>query len=140
MKTRKTAEDYLKTIYLLSHKGDVRGVDIANELEVSKPTVCVSLRELENEGYLIMSQKRTVILTDSGERIAKDTLERNIIFQKLLLSLGVDSETAVKDACEMEHAISPESFEALKQMMGTNYSVKNIFREVENNDSKFSRR
>lgn len=139
MKTRKTAEDYLKTIYLLSHKGDVRGVDIANELEVSKPTVCVSLRELENEGYLIMSQKRTVILTDSGERIAKDTLERNTIFQKLLLSLGVDSETAVKDACEMEHAISPKSFEALKQMMGTNYSVKNIFREVEN-DSKFSRR
>lgn len=119
MKKRKTTEDYLKTIYLLSDKGKVRGVDIARELGVTKPTVCVSLRELENEGYLIMTQERTVILTESGKAIAVDTLERNITFQKLLLSLGVDKETAVNDACEMEHTVSKQSFEALKRMFGT---------------------
>lgn len=110
LKKRKTTEDYLKIIYLLSDKGKVRGVDITRELGVTKPTVCVSLRELENEGYLIMTQERTVILTESGKAIAVDTLERNITFQKLLLSLGVDKETAVNDACEMEHTVSKQSF------------------------------
>ena len=118
MKKRKTTEDYLKTIYMLSSKGEVRGVDIAKELRVTKPTVCVSLKELEAEGFLYMTQERTVILTDTGKRIAKDVIERNTVFRRLLLSLGVDKETAANDACEMEHAVSPESFEALKQMIG----------------------
>lgn len=118
MKKRKTTEDYLKTIYMLSGKGEVRGVDIAKELRVTKPTVCVSLKELEAEGYLYMTQERTVILTDIGKRIAKDVMERNTVFRRLLLSLGVDKETAANDACEMEHAVSPKSFEALKQMIG----------------------
>lgn len=118
MKKSKTTEDYLKTIYMLSDKGEVRGVDIAKELRVTKPTVCVSLKELEAEGYLYMTQERTVILTDTGKRIAKDVMERNTVFRRLLLSLGVDKETAANDACEMEHAVSPKSFEALKQMIG----------------------
>ena len=103
---------------MLSGKGEVRGVDIAKELRVTKPTVCVSLKELEAEGYLYMTQERTVILTDTGKRIAKDVMERNTVFRRLLLSLGVDKETAANDACEMEHAVSPKSFEALKQMIG----------------------
>ncbi|MGN0402880.1 MAG: metal-dependent transcriptional regulator [Acetatifactor sp.] len=118
MKKRKTTEDYLKTIYMLSSKGEVRGIDIAKELGVTKSTVCVSLKELEAEGYLYMTQERTVILTDTGKEIAKDVLERNTVFRRLLLSLGVDKETAANDACEMEHAVSSKSFEALKQMIG----------------------
>ena len=81
-------EDYQKTIYMLSNKGEVRGIDISKELGVSKATVSVSLKELEAEEYLYMTLERTVVLTDKGKKFAKDVLERNALFSELLLSLA----------------------------------------------------
>ena len=114
MKQRKTVEDYLKTIYLLSKKREVHGAYIAEELGVSKPTVSVSLKALEREGYLTRDENHAVCLTEAGLKIAKATYERHQTFQALLEDLGVDGKTAAADACLMEHAVSPESYEAIK--------------------------
>lgn len=117
MKQRKTVEDYLKTIYLLHRQnGCVRGVDIAVRLRVSRPTVSISLKELEQEGYLFLDEAHEVHLTDQGRHIAEATYERHQTFQAMLENLGVDRKTAAADACLMEHAVSTESYQALKEL------------------------
>lgn len=114
MKQRKSTEDYLKTIYLLDDQHGVRGAQIARALHVSRPTVSVALKSLEQEGYVQLDGSRLVHLTDHGLQIAEDTYERHQTFLELLLRLGIDRETAARDACEMEHSVSPESFLAIK--------------------------
>ena len=116
MKRKRTTEDYLKTIYLLSQKTEVHGAYIAEALGVSKPTVSVSLKALEQEGYLTRDENHAVCLTEAGLEIAKATYERHPTFQSLLENLGVDGKTAAADACRMEHAVSPESYKALKEL------------------------
>lgn len=117
MKQKKTVEDYLKTIYVLSRKKDVHGADIAKAIGVSRPTVCVSLKALEEEGYILMDDVHEVHLTEKGMQIAKETYERHNTFCQLLTGLGVDEKTAASDACEMEHAVSAESYQALKTLV-----------------------
>lgn len=117
MKQKKTLEDYLKTIYILQRKnGNVRGIDIATALNVSRPTVCVTLRELEEEGYVRLDEHRRVLLTERGESIAGETHERNQTFFNLLITLGVDEQTASADACRLEHSVSAASFDAFKKL------------------------
>ncbi|MDE6601000.1 MAG: metal-dependent transcriptional regulator [Lachnospiraceae bacterium] len=117
MKQKKSVEDYLKTIYVLSGKKDVHGADIAKAIGVSRPTVCVSLKALAEEGYILMDDAHEVHLTEKGLRIAKETYERHNTFCQLLTRLGVDEKTAASDACEMEHAVSAESYRALKALV-----------------------
>lgn len=117
MKQQKTTENYLKAIYLLSKSGEVRGTDIAEYLGVSRPTVSVSLRSFEKEGYLYQDSSHEVHLTESGIRLAQNIYEKNRTLKTLLVKLGVDEATAEKDACELEHAVSAESFSALKRLM-----------------------
>ena len=117
MALRQTAEDYLKTIYILSMKGEVRGAFIADELGISRPTVCVTLRALEKEGYITMDSTHAVHLTDEGKRIGKRVHKRFENLKKLLETLGVDSTTASEDACKMEHAVSDKSFSALMSII-----------------------
>ena len=117
MKQKRTAEDYLKTIHILSRQGEVRGTHIADMLGVSRATVSLTLKALEQEGYLLRMADHTVRLTDSGREIAEATYARNRFFRTMLSALGVDEETAVRDACEMEHAVSPASFAALQQLL-----------------------
>ncbi len=119
MKQQRTTENYLKTIYLLSKRNEVRGTDIAEYLGVSRPTVSVSLKSLEREGYLYLDSFHEVHLTAEGERIAESIYEKNLVFRDLLIKLGVDEDTAERDACEMEHAVSAESFSALKQFINS---------------------
>ncbi|EET60297.1 iron dependent repressor DNA binding domain protein [Marvinbryantia formatexigens DSM 14469] len=114
---KRATEDYLKTIYMLSKKGEVHGSYIAEKLGISRPTVSVYLRNLETEGYIRMDENRAVFLTEAGETIARDIYARHATLQQLLEELGVDSRTAAEDACRMEHAISPKSFEAIKKLM-----------------------
>ena len=109
MKLRRTTEDYLKTIYILSKTGEVHGAAIAERLGVSRPTVSISLKALKQEGY-----SSAVRLTETGLEIARATYERHQTFQSLLENLGVDGKTAAADACRMEHAVSPKSYEAIK--------------------------
>lgn len=117
MKQKKSTEDYLKTIYLLSRQGGVHGATIAESLKVSRPTVSVALKALAQEGYVWMDKSRLVYLTDTGFQLAKEIYERHQTFQELLVSLGVDRETAAHDACEMEHSVGPESFAAIKRVL-----------------------
>lgn len=122
MKQRKLIEDYLKVIYMLyQKKGYVRGLDVAAELNVSRPTVSVSLRELEEAGYLTMNKSREVFLTEMGESIAQEILERHATFCELLELLNVDQQTAESDACQMEHVVSQQSYLAFKKL--TEYLV-----------------
>ena len=112
---KRTTEDYLKTIYLLTrrHSG-VRCVEIAEELNVSRPTVSIIMKRLIDEGFVTKSVEHEVFLTDEGAAIAENTLKKNRLFKELLTDLGVDEKTAAADACEMEHAVSTESYEALR--------------------------
>ncbi len=116
MKQKKSIEDYLKVIYVLSKKKEVHGTDIAGELKVSRPTVSVALKALAEEGYVFVDDAHEIHLTERGRRVAEDTYERNQTFRQLLTGLGVDEKTAAADACEMEHAVSRESYEALKAL------------------------
>lgn len=117
MKQQKSTENYLKAIYILAKSGEVRGTDIAEYLGVSRPTVSVSLKALENEGYVTVSSLHRVHLTELGETVARSTYEKNRTIRSLMLLLGVDEKTAERDACEMEHAVSAESFMALKRLV-----------------------
>lgn len=120
MKLKRVTEDYLKTIYILSLKGEVHATRLAEEFGVSKPTVSVSLKSLEKDGYIIRDKNRVISLTRSGKKIAKSVYERHCVLRKMLETLGVDKTTAASDACKMEHAVSPESFKALRKL--TKYS------------------
>lgn len=112
---KRTTEDYLKTIYLLSRRHScVRGVDIADELNVSRPTVSIIVKRLTEDGYVTKNSEHEVFLTDEGRKIAENTLKKNQLFKELLTELGVDEKTAAADACEMEHAVSAQSYEALQ--------------------------
>lgn len=132
MKQKQTVENYLKTVYILSKRREVHGAHIAEELNVSRPTVSICLKALEEEGYLFLDDMRAVHLTETGRAIAEETYERHMIFQKLLEELGVDAKTAAADACRLEHAVSSESFAALKKLM----EERNQYRKeaAENND------
>lgn len=117
MKQRKTTEDYLKAIYTISSSArPVHACQIAQRLSVSKPTVSVALKQLQEEGYLHVDRGKVVCLTERGLAIARTTFEKHRVLRDLLVSLGVDEKTADKDACEIEHAIGPESFAAFKAL------------------------
>lgn len=106
-------EDYMKAIYHLRENGVVRGAYIARDLGVTKPTVSVSLKEMEEAGYLKILPNRTVELTPKGEGIAQQVVARNQIIYGLLTDLGVNKDVAFEDACKIEHGISDESLRAL---------------------------
>ena len=110
-------EDYLKLIYTLSKKGDVRGADLADELDVKRPTVCVYLKRLVDAGDIVIDEHHYVHLTTQGLQIAESTLDKHGLLLELLQNLGVPSEVAAGDACAIEHNISPETYSALKQLL-----------------------
>ncbi|HIY34995.1 MAG TPA: metal-dependent transcriptional regulator [Candidatus Eubacterium faecigallinarum] len=117
MKIHESAENYLETILMIKNKkGLVRSIDIANELEFSKPSVSVAMKNLRQNGYIDVDENGYITLLESGLEIAEKMYERHTTISDWLISLGVDSQTAVDDACKMEHIISNESFEAIKKL------------------------
>lgn len=115
MKIQESAENYLETILVISHrKGMVRSIDIVNELEFSKPSVSVAMKNLRENGYIEMDKDGYIILLDKGREIAEKIYERHTTLSKCLVALGVDPVVAAEDACRIEHVISAESFEAIK--------------------------
>lgn len=110
-------EDYLKRIYLLSQKGEVRGADLADELEIKRPTVCVYLKRLVENGDITMDRRHCVCLTEQGRTVAESTLNKHGMLLALLLDLGVPQEVAAGDACAIEHNISLETYTALNQLL-----------------------
>ena len=115
MKVHESAENYLETILILSQKnGNVRSIDIANELAFSKPSVSVAMKNLRTQGHIVVDNDGYIRLTESGRKIAETIYERHTLLSNWLVHLGVPAETAAEDACRMEHVISPESFAAIK--------------------------
>ena len=115
MKVHESAENYLETILVLGLKGErVRSIDIVNELEFSKPSVSIAMKNLRTKGYITMDEDGYITLTGKGRKIADSMYERHVAISNWLVLLGVDRKTAVRDACKMEHAMSEKSFLAIK--------------------------
>ena len=115
-KSEESVEDYLETILVLSKRLPVvRSIDIANELEYSKPSVSVVMKNLRGKGYITVSSEGYIVLTEEGKKLASDTYERHTLISQWLIDLGVSPETASADACRIEHDLSQESFDALKR-------------------------
>ena len=109
-------ENYLETILILHNRsGEVRSVDIAAEMEFSKPSVSVAMKNLREEGCITVDKNGYITLTKSGREIAERVYERHLLFTSWLTSLGVPEEIAAEDACRIEHCISAESFAAIKK-------------------------
>lgn len=116
MKIQQSAENYLETIYMLQkNKGTCRSVDIANELGFSKPSVSVAMKNLRENGFIEVMGDGNIQLLEPGKKIAEELFERHTMLTECLISLGVPRELAVEDACRIEHVISKESFDAIKQ-------------------------
>ena len=119
MQIHESAENYLETILMLSKKLPVvRSVDIANELDFKKSSVSIAMKNLREGGKITVTQAGYIYLTDSGREIAEMIYELHQWLTNWLINLGVDSNIAAEDACKMEHVISKESFEALKNHFG----------------------
>ena len=111
-------EDYLETILMLQKsRGQVRSIDIANEMNFTKPSVSVAMKNLREKGYITMDSTGYITLTEVGRQRAEDVLERHTLLADLLMRIGVSKETALADACKVEHDLSEESFEAIKQAL-----------------------
>lgn len=116
MQIRESAEDYLEAILVLSKTGGaVRSVDIAAMLNVSKPSVSHAMKLLREDEYIAMDRYGTVTLLEKGAEVAKRIYERHLVLSEMLISLGVSEEIAKADACKIEHDISTESFEKIKE-------------------------
>ena len=116
MKKNESAENYLETIYILSKKLPVvRSVDIATELNFKKPSVSVAMKHLREKELIVVSDAGFITLTEEGKSQAEAIYERHTILTKMFVMLGVPENIAAEDACQIEHILSDESFEAIKK-------------------------
>ena len=115
MKIYQSAEDYLETILFLQEKnGYVRSVDIAQDRGLSKPSVSVAMKKLRENGYIQMDRDGSIKLLEPGYEIARRTAERHHLLTTLFIAIGVNPETAEDDACKIEHDLSSETFDRIK--------------------------
>ena len=118
MKIQEAAENYLECILIIGkEKGQVRSVDVAHRLQVTKPTVSITMKQFRENGYVETDEKGILTLTEKGREIAERIYERHVVLTELLQSLGVDEETARADACRMGHDISEITFTRIKEHM-----------------------
>ncbi len=118
MAVSEAIENYLETIYILSQQqNEVHAIDICSYLSYSRPTVSIVLRQMREHGLVTVNQENHIFLTEEGLRIASRIYERHQVLTKLLMTLGVSRETALHDACKIEHDLSDETFEAIKLHM-----------------------
>lgn len=115
LKIQESAENYLEAILVIHNRqGNVRSIDIANELSFSKPSVSVAMKNLRTNGYIEVDKEGFITLLDKGREIAEKIYERHTFITDWLTAMGVSPEVAAEDACRIEHVISSETFEALK--------------------------
>lgn len=118
MKLQESGEMYLETILILKQRfGYVRSIDIAHELNFSKPSVSRAVSLLRENDYITFDPNGMILLTDKGQEVAEKIYERHNVLSSLLMSLGISEETATADACRIEHVISEETFAKLKEHM-----------------------
>lgn len=116
MSSNESSENYLESILVLSQKLPVvRSVDIANEMGFKKSSVSIAMKNLREKNMITVTEAGFIYLTDEGKKIADMIYERHQFITDFLVKLGVPEEIAAEDACRMEHVISEESFDALKE-------------------------
>ena len=121
MQIRESAEMYLETILRLSEKGPVRSIDIAREMGFSRPSVSVTIHNLADDGVITLENK--------GREIAERIYERHQVLSALLMRIGVPEEIAVEDACKIEHDISVESFDCIKEAIRKSDNMSDILKK-----------
>ena len=118
MKYHESQEMYLETILTLKNKiSHVRSIDVANELNFSRPSVSRAIKLLQQSGYIIIGKDGEIIFSKEGEKRAKDILERHHVITKLLINLGANEDVAEDNACRIEHVITDELMEILKKQI-----------------------
>ena len=116
MNIYESGEDYLETILILKKRnGNVRSIDIAREMDLSKPSVSRAVGILKNKGFIVVDEDGAIHLTEEGSKIAKKIYERHRVLTEALMYLGVDEKTAAEDACRIEHDISEKTFTKIKK-------------------------
>lgn len=114
---KESAENYLEAIYKLqAQNGKVRSIDIAEELNISKPSVSVAMKNFRENGYIEVSYSGHITLTAKGTEIAQRTYSRHKLIKNLLMKIGVSEETAESDACKIEHGMSDETYACLERI------------------------
>lgn len=115
MHLQESGEMYIETIYVLSQKNNsVRSIDIAEHMGYSKPSVSRAMGILKQGGYVVADKDGFLTLTEAGLEVANKIFERHTVLTKLLIAMGVSEATAAEDACKIEHVISDETFDAIK--------------------------
>lgn len=131
MKILESSENYLETILILKRKtGYVRAVDIANYLSFTKASVSVALKNLRLNGFIEVDHAGNISLLEKGAEIAERIFERHQYLSVALMKIGLDEETATRDACKIEHVISDKTFKAIQDYIGKSYNgkpVKDLF-------------
>ncbi len=118
MKIKESGENYLEAILILKQElGNVRSIDVAHHLGVTKPSVSIAMKTLREEGFLTVDEAGGITLTEEGLQIASKMYERHQVIAKTLMLLGVTKETAYEDSCKIEHDLSQESFEKIKEFL-----------------------
>ncbi len=115
MKIRKSSEDYLEAMLVMQERhGYIRSIDIAAELNVTKPSVSYATKRLRENGYITMDKEGLITLTDKGLEIAESMYERHRLLTQFFVRLGIREDVAREDACKIEHDLSEETFQAIK--------------------------
>lgn len=133
MVIHQSAEDYLETILILGERnGLVRSIDIVNELRFTKPSVSVAMKKLRENGYILTDRDGYITLTEKGQAVANRIYERHKVLTSVLITIGVDEETAAADACKIEHDLSDRTFAKIKEYIEKHkdvHSPKNVFKK-----------
>ena len=118
MVIHQSAEDYLESILVLQEKcGQVRSIDIVNLLGYSKPSVSIAMKKLRESGYISMSPDGLITLNESGMEIARQVYNRHKVITELFVQMGVSAEVAAEDACRVEHDLSQETYERIRDFV-----------------------
>ncbi len=124
MELHRAGEDYLKAILILQKQNHaVRSLDVAEMLSVTKPSVSRAMKLLREGGFLTMDADKRISLTEAGREAAEQVFEKHRVLTECLITMGVDPGIAEKDACRMEHLISPETLEQMKIYVGRELAV-----------------
>lgn len=115
MVLHESAEDYLETILILFERnGQVRSIDIVNEMNFSKPSISIAMKKLRENGYIRMDVNGLITLTDEGRLIAERIYSRHKLLTKVLEAIGIDEKKAEDEACKIEHDIDDETYERIR--------------------------
>ena len=118
MVNHESAEDYLESILVLQERlGQVRSIDIVNELGYSKPSVSIAMKKLRENGYISMAGDGRITLNESGLEIASKVYDRHKVISRLFVQLGVSPQVAAEDACKVEHDLSSETFARIREFV-----------------------